>query len=179
MKTTFLGFLLILSGCTVYRPGAPMTSINLGPKEDAIASAKGESFAHGFLCNPYWVSLCMIGPFGENSTTAAIEDAKKSVGADAIVNAVVESKIFFFPFIYTRATTIVSGTAIKYKDSPNFRAPAPAAAGRDPGAPTLSEYERYRQKVTAANRRRQEFGQPLQDVKSFEEWSFEEVEKWK
>jgi hypothetical protein len=125
-STVAVSFFLsvVLCGCTIHRPYVPMQPIQIGQKEDPIALSYGEASAEYFF---------FFGPFGDDSTAAAIKNAVDRYGADALINMVVERKTFFLYPLYFKKTTTVLGTAIKYKDAPNFKRPQKPETRADDG----------------------------------------------
>ena len=117
MKTWLFLFLLLQTGCAIYRPYAPTTSIALGPKEDPIALVEGSSTNQWLFC---LIPLSSFKNYSD-STARAIKNALSKVDADALVNMVVEREFILFPPFACTSITSVIGTAIKYKEAPNFR----------------------------------------------------------
>lgn len=107
----FLMCSLVLSGCVHYMPAA-VSSTSIGTKNEVpVQTAIGTSSA-------YYVFG--LGPTGDDSLIAAIDDAKSQAKSDSIANVFVDRKITcvpacFFP-IYKRIDTMVYGTLVKYRN---------------------------------------------------------------
>lgn len=103
--------LLSFSGCTYYMPAA-VSSTSIGNKgEIPVKVVSGSSEAY------YWFA---IGPFGDDSLQAALDDARSKGDGDTLANVFVDRKIFCFlncylP-IYSSIETRITGTLVKYQD---------------------------------------------------------------
>jgi hypothetical protein len=103
---------LLLAGCSYYRPVA-ISTVSFGPeKEELIGRVRGRA-VHSYL----------LGIPTSDATLAmreAVENAKEKVGADQVLNVTVDQRISYYPFtilpIYATIETIVYGTAVRYKD---------------------------------------------------------------
>jgi hypothetical protein len=88
-----------------------VSSAPLGPKEHPVAIVSGQSSAYYFLG---------MGPTGDDSIQAAVEDAKQQKNSDTIMNVFVDRKLFCFPVcgfsLVTQVTTRIYGTLVKYDD---------------------------------------------------------------
>jgi hypothetical protein len=91
---------------------AAVSSTGLGPNEKPVRVVSGEASA-------YYV-LGFIGPLGDDSLQAAVEDARSQAKSDTMVNVFVDRQIMNFPFDYfalvSRIQTRVYGTLIQYTD---------------------------------------------------------------
>ena len=110
---------LSLSGCIHYLPAA-VSSTGLGEHERPIRVTTGHSSAFYFFG---------LGPFGNDSLAAAIEDAQGDAPGDTMANVFVDRRIITVPSDYlpliVRIDTMITGTLIKYENEPGFkRAPA-------------------------------------------------------
>lgn len=111
MKNALLFFLFtpFLSGCVSYMPAA-VSSTSVGSKyETPVKTVTGTSSA-------YYVFG--LGPNGNDSLNAAIEDAKSQAPSDSITNVFIDRKLTCFPIcgfsIFTRISTVIYGTLVKY-----------------------------------------------------------------
>lgn len=115
-RTLLLSLALGLTGCTHYLPAA-VSSTSLGPKERPVGVVNGISSAYYFLG---------IGPSGDDSLRAAVEDALSQGKADTMVNVFVDRQVMNFPFdffpVFSLIRTSVYGTLVQY---PELRSPAP------------------------------------------------------
>lgn len=101
--------LVALQGCVHYYPSTISTTSLHGKYEKPVRVISGES--HAFY-------ILGMGPIGNDSLEAAIEDAQGDAPGDSMVNVFVDRKVLTFPFTYfpliTRITTNIRGTLIKY-----------------------------------------------------------------
>ena len=161
---------VLATGCTFYRP-MNVTLEPIGPKEEAVAVVKGESTAAYVL---------FFGPFGNDSLGAALEDARDKAKADSMTNVFVERKVFMIPGIYTRRTTMISGTAIRYLDASFDHAKGPMDAEKTAetvnsmvkigGNKEESGYMNYAKSAQEENNLRERRGEKPTPILSFEEW---------
>lgn len=112
MKPRLALLLILLSagGCVRYMP-AGISSTSIGTKNEVpVKVTSGESSA---------VYVFFLGPFGNDSLEAAIENAKGKAQADSIANVFVDRKLTCYPFyplcLITFIDTRVYGTLVKYK----------------------------------------------------------------
>lgn len=103
--------LLSASGCTYYMPVA-VSSTSIGNQgEIPVKVVSGRSEASYFL---------FLGPFGDDSLQAALEDARSQGDGDTLANVFVDRKLFCFPLcgfsLYTSIETRITGTLVKYQD---------------------------------------------------------------
>ncbi len=110
MKRIIIGCVLFLPACVYHYPTAVSTTSLNGKYEKPLIVTNGES--HAFY-------LFGIGPIGDDSLQAAIEDAQGDAPADTMINVFIDRKATYFPFRYfpiiTRISTSVYGTLIKYR----------------------------------------------------------------
>jgi len=127
MKNVLLSVLsvLFLTGCVHYMPAA-VSSTSIGSKyETPVRTVTGSSSAY---------YIFGIGPTGDDSLNAAIEDAKSNAPSDSIANVFVDRKLICFPVcgfsIFTRIETMIYGTLVKYTD--------------EAGAPIMAQVEPHK-----------------------------------
>lgn len=98
--------LVMLAGCTIFMPTPPhMSSTEIGPNVQVVGTVEGESRTTYILG---------FGPYGDNSLKAAIQDALSKRGGDALINVSIDQVTFEVLGFYTRRSTMVMGTAVKY-----------------------------------------------------------------
>lgn len=81
--------LAFIAGCTYYQPAMVSSSSINGDYERPVLVTYGE--AHAFYL------FGLVGPFGNDSLQAAIEDAMGDAPADTMTNVFVDRYITFFP----------------------------------------------------------------------------------
>lgn len=101
--------MLSFSGCVHYMPAA-VSSTSIGSKyEVPVRTVTGTSSAYYVLG---------LGPTGDDSLNAAIEDAKSQAPSDSIANVFVDRKLTCVPVcgfsLFKRIDTMVYGTLVKY-----------------------------------------------------------------
>jgi hypothetical protein len=105
--------LLTLSACVVHMPAA-VSSTSLGPQEQVLDVRKGRSQSFYIL---------FFGPFGNDSISAAVDNAIGDTDADTMMNVFVDRKKTYIPFpglsLVTLTDTEVLGTLVRYKDMPS------------------------------------------------------------
>ena len=102
--------LALTSGCVYYKPFC-VSSTSMGPEnETPVRVTTGESTAF---------YIFGLGPIGNNSLEAAVEDALGDAPADSMVNVFADQSLMVFPHpaipIIKRFQTTVFGTLVKYK----------------------------------------------------------------
>lgn len=116
---SFVCLLLPILGsaaCTLHQPMTVSTSpIGLG-REVPVKVVTGSSTAE---------RVFIFGPSGDDSLEAAIEDARSQAPSDTMMNVFIDREIFCvplcaFPLFYTRTTTTVFGTLVRYENTPEF-----------------------------------------------------------
>jgi len=109
---SFTGFFLsALSGCVHYTPLAVSTT-SFGPEHETyLGQVDGKS------SNSYVIGIILDPVQGMEE---AIEDAKRKVGADNLINVTVDQQATYYPFdwlpIYVKVETLVNGIAVRYKN---------------------------------------------------------------
>jgi hypothetical protein len=148
IKITY-GFLigLLMTGCVHYQP-AIVSTTSIGEQEIPLKVTYGESSAY------YLFGI--LGPLGNDSLQAAIEDAQGDAPSDTIVNVFIDRQVLNFPFDYlpliTRIKTNIYGTLIKYKDNPSFKRPVALEMSVDETVKYLKDVEtRTYVKITMLN----------------------------
>jgi hypothetical protein len=109
IKRAGLVVIVLLAGCTHYHPSM-VSSVSLGEKfERPVDVGTGHSSA------VYWFGL---GPNGDDSLKAAMEDAMLGKKADAMVNILVDRKTYCWPAcafpLYMKTETMLTGTLVDY-----------------------------------------------------------------
>lgn len=127
----------LLAGCLQHLP-ADLPSIPLGSTSDVpVGPATGRAHSVHFFG---WRR------FGDDTTDAAIADAKKAAPEDDLINVAVNRKILCFPAcdwaLVIWAETQVDGTLVRYRRLPEWKrpstpAPAPLPVGERPPAEPL------------------------------------------
>lgn len=112
-----LTLFIFSAGCSVHK-GAIVAPLNVsGAKEVPIAIREGE--ARSFTV------LGIFGPFGNDSVSRAILNAKDGTDADTMGNVFVESSVTAYPFIFLPIVivrkTAIYGTLVKYVDESGKR----------------------------------------------------------
>ena len=112
-----LAALAVAVGCVRMPAGLSASNTPLGTRSyKVIGEAYGSDTQVSFLG--------ILPVSGPNYTYAAIEDAKKSSGADALIDVTVEGVGKYF-FLFSTYTTEVRGKAIKFDGPDPMAAPKP------------------------------------------------------
>ncbi len=113
------------SGCTHFSPIAVSTSSVNPEREIVLGTARGKA------TNIYFLGMIDSSRMGMKE---AMDDAKRQVGADNLLNVYVDQKTTYYPFILlpllVKSETFVTGTAIQYKDR-SWIKPEPAAGKKE------------------------------------------------
>jgi hypothetical protein len=99
---------LTIGGCATVRP------LYINVNESYAAHPEGYSVLGMVEGQASVTQILFFGPSGDAGYRAAIDDAVKKAGADALINVVADVKVVSGIFVTTR-TTIVRGLAIKKK----------------------------------------------------------------
>jgi len=105
----FFGLCLASFGCVHYFPAAVSTNAVGSQHEHPVDVVAGHSSA-------YYIGL--LGPFGNDSLQAAVEDALSFRRASTLSNVYVDRRLICFPLCYfpiiSRIDTMVYGTLVSY-----------------------------------------------------------------
>jgi len=106
-----VGAVLITSACAHFTPVAVSTT-SLGPEHEIRLGIVTGTVVNGYLFG--------LPDGNEEGIRLAVQRAKLRLLADNLIDIYVDQRVTYFPLailpIYTRVETIVTGTAVKYKD---------------------------------------------------------------
>lgn len=108
-ETAVLISVFLLSGCTIQK-SMIVAPANIGPKETQTQIVEGESSSFYFL---------FLGPFGDSSLNAAVQDATDKSNSHSLLNVFVD-RSYFSVLVFSRITTHIRGTAIRYDGIKEF-----------------------------------------------------------
>jgi len=120
----FLG-LLTLAGCVSTGSVGIITKSSANPSEILSVAHPyreiGPAYAHA--CR--YFALAII-PFGDSALSTAVDEALKTSGGDALLNASVSSSLYgFIPYynVFAFTCSSVKGTVIRFEPPPQEAAP--------------------------------------------------------